>query len=98
MWDTRSLARIVLEASTDGGTCNIWLARDLARLALAEAARGDEFRIEADCGLRDYDGLELDFGIARRALEQIAEGRPNRTFDPWSRDLARSALSEVKHD
>jgi hypothetical protein len=65
-----------------------------ARLAkMTEIANA--YRIEADCAMRDYDGLEVDAGIMREALQQIADARPNRAFDPWARELARAALAQV---
>lgn len=58
-------------------------------------AERDAYRIESDCGLRDYDGLEVEAGELRDVLQQIAEGRPNKTFDPWARGLAREALAHA---
>jgi hypothetical protein len=43
--------------------------------------------------MRDYDALELATSRLRDTLQQIADGRPNKTFDPWARDLARAALA-----
>lgn len=56
----------------------------------------DLYRIEADCAMRDYDHLEVDAGIMVRALRAIAEGRPNRVFDPWAKETAKSALAELE--
>jgi hypothetical protein len=55
----------------------------------------NQYRIEADRALRDYDGLELDAGLMGEALSKIAEGRPNERFDPWARELARETLAKV---
>lgn len=30
--------------------------------------------------------------VYETALEAIADGRPNRAYDPWARDIARGAL------
>ena len=56
-----------------------------------------EYRIEADCAMRDYDGLELDAGVMHKALTEIAEGRRNQAFDPWARETAQAALKAVEH-
>lgn len=64
-----------------------------ARLAEAEKER-DEYRIEADCGLRDFDALELTTDIYREALAKIRDKRPNKTFDPWAVEVADCALSD----
>lgn len=53
------------------------------------------YRIEADEAMRDYDDLEVDASIMAEALSQIAAGRANRVFDPWARELARKALTQV---
>jgi hypothetical protein len=65
-----------------------------AALERAERER-DEFRIEADQGLTEYDGLELSFGIVGDALQQIATGRRNERFDPWAQKLARETLASL---
>jgi hypothetical protein len=62
------------------------------RLEQAEKER-DEYRIEADCAMRDYDTLEA---ITCETLEAIANPRPNKGFDPWARDSAREALSDIE--
>jgi len=67
----------------------------LSGLVAELEAKANEYRIEADCGLRDYDGLEVDAGTMVRALVSIAEPRPNKPFDPWTRDVAREALANV---
>lgn len=64
---------------------------------LAESrAEANRYRIEADCALRDFDGLELDAGIMREALEKIAAKRPNHSFDPWAVEVASAALGQTK--
>jgi hypothetical protein len=52
----------------------------------------NEYRVEADRGLSDYDALELEAGIMREALEKIAAKRPNKGFDPWAVEVATEAL------
>ncbi len=69
----------------------------VARASAAEHDR-DSYRIEADCAMRDYDDLELRFGQATESLQQIADRRPNRVFDPWASKLARNTLAEVWRD
>lgn len=64
--------------------------------AVAAEARAEEHRIEADCAMRDFDGLELNAGIMREALERIAAKRPNQSFDPWAVEVARAALAAVE--
>src|SRR6266496_525414 len=51
----------------------------------------EQFRIEADCGLRDYDALELAAGLMREALQKIADGRANRAFGQCARGTDRAA-------
>lgn len=53
------------------------------------------YRIEADQAISEYDALMVDVGEMREALEKIATPRPNLTFDPWARDVARAALAGV---
>ncbi len=55
----------------------------------------ESYRVEADCAMRDYDALELEAGILRDALSQIAEGRRNEMFDPWARETAKNALAQT---
>lgn len=62
-----------------------------ARIRQLERER-DGFRIEADCAMRDYDSLELAAGELKDGLEKIARGRPNRTFDPWAKEVVEAAL------
>jgi hypothetical protein len=68
--------------------------RLLDELHAAERER-ERFRIEADQGLTEYDGLELSFGIVGDALQQIATGRRNQRFDPWAQKLARETLASL---
>jgi hypothetical protein len=58
-------------------------------------AERDAYRIEADCAMRDHDGLMVAAEVMYDALRQIAEARPNKAFDPWARELAQAALAQV---
>jgi hypothetical protein len=77
-----------------GWVCELLDARD-ARLAEVEREK-ERYRIEADCGLRDYDALELRYGHLREACEAISNKRPNKTFDPWAVEVAAAALRSTE--
>lgn len=51
---------------------HVALASLLASLARVIQER-EQYRIEADCGLRDYDALELKYGTLVTALQEIAD-------------------------
>jgi hypothetical protein len=68
----------------------------LADVLASVQAERDRYRIESDCGMRDFDALELRAGIMRFALERIANPRANMPFDPWARDMARDALASER--
>lgn len=53
------------------------------------------YRIEADEAMRDYDALEVDAGVMVDALARISEGRRNKAFDPWVRELAKDTLANL---
>lgn len=59
------------------------------------SGKAEDYRIEADRLLGEYDDLEVDAGIMLEALAAIAAGRPNKRFDPWAKELARDALANV---
>jgi hypothetical protein len=75
--------------------------RLLVRAEKAEAALAhvteerEQYRIEADCGLRDYDALELKFGILETALQEIADARGNQDSGYAMKAIARVALASV---
>ena len=55
----------------------------------------NDYRIEADKAMRDYDALELDAGVMYEALLRIAALRPNKAFDPWARAIAEEAIAKL---
>jgi len=93
---TTDLAEKVVARGLDlNGGEPAWEAYHLAKDVLELRGQADRYRIEADCGLRDYDALEVDAGIMFAALETIAIGRRNELFDPWARQAAKDALDLV---
>lgn len=67
-------------------------------------AERDQYRIEADCAMRDYDALELEAGVLRDALRGIAENAEAHHGDNEAKGRslaviatgARAALASVE--
>ena len=71
------------------------------RLRLPPDAPHDcEYRIEADCAMRDYDALELEAGVMRAALEKIARtvGIVTRVSDGVDLRTAPEYTGQGAHD
>jgi len=57
----------------------------------------EQYRIEADQAISEYDDLEVDALLMFRALTKIANPRPNHRFDPWAQKVAQEAIAEVSN-
>ena len=87
-----------------------WLSPTLETPLIEVGSGADDYRVEADCAMRDYDALELDAGIMREALEKIArtvgivtrvsDGVALRTAPEWTgqgaQRIAVEALAQLK--
>lgn len=70
------------------------------RLRLPDVPHDCEYRIEADCAMRDYDALELEAGVMREALEKIARtvGIVTRVSDGVALRTAPEYTGQGAHD
>ena len=103
----RDLAARAREAERDAAAVREKMHHNAANLdvaieqRMAAEADRDRYRIEADHGHDDYEDAE-------HVIRQIAEKRPNQTFDPWAAQLCaeflerpsrtRSTIAEIRED
>jgi len=103
----RDLAARAREAERDAAAVREKMHHNAANLdvaieqRMAAEADRDRYRIEADHGHDDYEDAE-------HVIRQIAEKRPNQTFDPWAAQLCaeflerpsrtRSTIAEIRDE